>query len=1162
MKIAHFSGGGSPLDVGRAAAARSHRAGRHPIVWPRPVLSLALALTATGLGACQLGEEDPFDVRSTSSALTLENGLEVNGVSGNGLYVNGLSFNSAVANGLYVNGLPLNGLPLNGLYVNGLYVNGIGTNGLPLNGLPLNGLYVNGLPFNGLPLNGLPLNGLYVNGLPLNGLYVNGLATNGVSLNGLPLNGLYVNGLPFNGLYVNGLYANGLYVNGLTIDGLGLNGLAVNGLSAATAIKIASPTGQLVNLTASEEAGFESAMGHLTWCALPEGQSLSIYRSTGVAKVYPGRHGLAPTWKTAGLVSSPTAVDDSEELRWCMEHYRPVNGQNAVYPGLALNSQQQADLQMVLKYAISCALDATDSVSVQFPSGSVSFSGGLGLAPEWKTGAMGTSSQQAVSACLAARTNALGNTVRISLRGPFAGLATSAVERAHFKGHEGAFWGNVFGSAPSLHACAVDGGGPSGRVCTDGSCGFQMSPSACSAACDTRDGDGNWTSCGAGNEPVVLNTFLMTETSLASGNLHTCARRSDDSIWCWGMNHLGQQGDGTTLDFGDFRLAPRAVVGLPAPVDASQAARQIETGSDYTCSRHRDGRMWCWGTNGSGELGVGTQDQHNTPVQVAALGNQVASFSLGSGSSCAVKMDGTLWCWGNNTNGQLGDGTYSQRLSPVPITALGNLVLDVSVSSGHTCAVKMDGTLWCWGDGKALGTGTEIGRSTPAQVTALGDQVISVVGGWNFGCALKRDGTAWCWGENMGAGVGDGTTATRWSPVQITTLGNQVVSLAAGMGHACAAKLDGTLWCWGNNDNGQIGDGTVTRRLVPVRVTLPAPVRSLTAAQSVSTFAILTDGSVWGWGSNWTGTLGDLTSIDRTRPARMTALLLPGNGKCDFSESSTYEPIDCPVSPPEATCTDQIDNDVDGAADCSDTDCALNPSYRCGQLCGTECDAGCPAALSCSGLSCGLANACGVACGSSCDAGCGSASNGVKDCSETGIDCGGSAAACASAQVTLFSEDFAVANTSTLAPKWTELPTGTAGKWDVAGTTGGVAGYPYATTGARTGHAVACTATAGCSLTMATAVNLSGKSSATLTFWRFVRSSLDKGEYLKVEVTNGSSWVTVKNWTNGAGDDSTWRKETIDLTSYLKAGFKVRFVTKQNATDEHVHIDDVTIVAQ
>ncbi|MCB9655140.1 MAG: hypothetical protein H6729_13535 [Deltaproteobacteria bacterium] len=924
----------------------------------RRVLSLALVCVA--LGRCGGGDmrdgaktdlTDPDRLATTRPALTLNNALEVNGLSSNGLYLNGLSFNAYAPNGLYVNGLPLNGLPLNGLYVNGLSENGIGDNGLPLNGLPLNGLYVNGLPLNGLPLNGLPLNGLYVNGLPLNGLYVNGLPVNGLSLNGLPLNGLYVNGLPLNGLYVNGLYPNGLYVNGLPLNGLPLNGLYVNGSTPETALRIANASGALVDLTAEQEAAFESMMGHLVWCALPESDAIMMYRSNGDPIVYPGFHGLAPAWKNSGLIDDPNGVDDSETLRWCVEHYRPIDSSGDVYPGLALNALQQSDLRKLLKYTVECALNPGDEVAIQLPSELTTFYGALGLAPGWKTGALDEQGQKAISACLAARTNALGATVRISLRGPYAGLAVTPLERAQFRHHEGAFWGNVFGDAPSLHACKAAGGGPAGRLCTDGSCGFSPDPLPnCNApalgGCDSTDSDGNYTNCGSEVEDVVLNTFLMTENSMSFGENHTCARRQDGTVWCWGTNFFGELGDGTNID----RTEAVQVIGLPDPQDPKNDPRQFAGANSYSYVKLADGTIYAWGSNADGRLGDGTETNRSTAVRVDALAGTVASVTAGGAHACAVKMDGTLWCWGKNADGQIGDGTTSlSRLIPTRagIVELGDQVAQVEAGFAHTCALKMDGTVWCWGTNSngELGDGTQTRRLSPvrAGATELGHDVVQISLGWSLSCALKADGTVWCWGNNAQGQLGTGTFGGISSvPVQsgASMLVGQVTHLRAGRYHVVATKADGSLWCWGKNGSAECTSpaGNIA---TPRSIELPGSVR----LGSGSTSAQLSDGSVWEWGSRPVPGTSQLQYDVRWSPIRTMQLVTPGDEICDFTESNIYEPLDCSEtngSGSSSLCGDSICASDETCSSCA-IDCGACDACGDGVCSGAEtCDA-CPA---------------------------------------------------------------------------------------------------------------------------------------------------------------------------------------------------------------------------
>ncbi|MBK8010738.1 MAG: hypothetical protein IPK13_05270 [Deltaproteobacteria bacterium] len=858
-------------------------------------------------------------------ALMFDNGLEMNGAVGNGLYVNGLSFNGLYTNGLYVNGLPvnglpvnglplnglpLNGLPLNGLYVNGLYVNGIGSNGLPVNGLPLNGLYVNGLPLNGLPVNGLPLNGLYVNGLPLNGLYVNGLPVNGLSLNGLPVNGLYVNGLPLNGLYVNGLYPNGLYVNGLPVNGLPLNGLYVNGSDPSTAIQIANLNGDLVNLTSDEEAAFETAIAHLVWCALPENDAVTIYGSDGAPHSYPGHHGLAPGWKTAGLVDDPNGIDDSEELRWCVEHYRATVGSDEVSQGIALNDRQLADVEQLLKYVVSCALDAGDSLIVDFPSGPKSFAGSLGLAPSWESAPLDETGQKAVTACLAARTNAQGTTVRISLRNEnFPSLATSALERAQFSTHEGAFWGNIFGSHPSIHACRAEGGGPAGRLCTDGNCGFTPDPiPACSepvsGGCDTLGADGNYTSCGEDNETIVLNTYLMVVKEVSTSLVHTCARRHNGKVACWGSNEHGQVGQPADIEQVEVVHAAE-VDGLP-DVNASplNAVVSVAAGRDHSCAQTKGGELWCWGSNTYAQIGDGGgAEDRNTPSQVLALENKVASVAAGYYHSCAILMNGDVYCWGRNQYGSAGNGTVGLVNEPVYAT---DHAVQVGAGLGFSCALKLDGSVWCWGRNVygQLGDGTASDRTTPTRVTAVGsDNINMAVGGYHV-CVQKTDQSVWCWGDNYLEQTSAEASVPSVYPAVQVPLPHTTTELAAGVDHTCALSDQRTVYCWGDNQYMQLARfglpgtnsvsiGSLHSSATPLLIPLTDVVSIMPSGWS--NFVELADGRVEVWGGNGAGNLGvgSIGYVPLQYPVRMTVFVKDFDGVCDYSESTTE--ADCGV---------------------------------------------------------------------------------------------------------------------------------------------------------------------------------------------------------------------------------------------------------------------------
>jgi alpha-tubulin suppressor-like RCC1 family protein len=346
--------------------------------------------------------------------------------------------------------------------------------------------------------------------------------------------------------------------------------------------------------------------------------------------------------------------------------------------------------------------------------------------------------------------------------------------------------------------------------------------------------------------PVAAITVGGGVAEVSTGEFHTCARKTDGTLWCWGYDADGELGDGTTN--GSF-----------PPEQVSTNVAQVSTGYLHTCAVKSDGSVWCWGQNGSGQLGDGTTTTRTSPVPVMGLGGPVTQVSAGDDHTCALKSDGTVWCWGGNVLGQLGDGTTSGRATPAAVPALGSAVVEVSANDQFACARKTDGTLWCWGgntDGE-LGNGTLNNATTPVQVTALGNSVAEVSAGDNGGCALKTDGSLWCWGSNFHGNVGDGTTTRRLSPVPVTTLGNSVVEVSCGV-HTCARKTDGTVWCWGFNSNGQLGDGTTTDNSTPVKVpilTMPVGIAAPAGTWRTATLlALLLVASAW-WTGAWRGRL-------------------------------------------------------------------------------------------------------------------------------------------------------------------------------------------------------------------------------------------------------------------------------------------------------------------
>lgn len=287
-----------------------------------------------------------------------------------------------------------------------------------------------------------------------------------------------------------------------------------------------------------------------------------------------------------------------------------------------------------------------------------------------------------------------------------------------------------------------------------------------------------------------------------------------------------------------------------------QCFQQISAGGYHSLAIKSDGTLWGWGTNSSGELGTGTMTNSLIPIQIGTDSDWQSVHARGD-FSAAIKTNGTLWTWGFNSFGQLGDGTNT-LVRDIP-TQVGTSTNWQSVSAGadNTFALKTDGTLWAWGyngEGR-LGDGTTISRNTPTQIgTATNWQSISI--GGSFSLAIKTDGTLWAWGTNFYGQLGDnGTHSTQSTPKQIGTATNWQ-SINAGNTHSTGIRTDGTLWAWGNNVNGQIGDGTITERRAPVQVGTDNNWEKVSAGNNF-TLAIKTDKTLWAWGSNGFGQLGN-----------------------------------------------------------------------------------------------------------------------------------------------------------------------------------------------------------------------------------------------------------------------------------------------------------------
>lgn len=358
----------------------------------------------------------------------------------------------------------------------------------------------------------------------------------------------------------------------------------------------------------------------------------------------------------------------------------------------------------------------------------------------------------------------------------------------------------------------------------------------------------------AGVYTVAVSNWITKVTGVAAGLHHTMFVKADGSLWSVGANDSGQLGDGTTIDRG-------------LPVKVAAGVSSVAAGYAFTMFVKTDGSLWAMGANGSGQFGDGSLDPKVAPFQVSTGVKNVAvggSWASGSYFSLVLKKDGTLWSAGSNRAGQLGDGTFTDRSIPVQIA------VDVKTASAfqasrswyglHAMYIKSDGSLWAMGFNVSgqLGDGSNASRSSPVKVA---DNVTQVSVGSTHTAFVKADGSLWTVGANESGQLGDGTTSDRSLPVQIAS---GVETVSSGSSYTMFVKTDGSLWAMGTNNLGQLGDGTKTRRLAPVRV---AGNVSMVAAGEENTFWLKRDGTVWAVGANGYGELGDGSRSAKQSPA-------------------------------------------------------------------------------------------------------------------------------------------------------------------------------------------------------------------------------------------------------------------------------------------------------
>jgi len=353
---------------------------------------------------------------------------------------------------------------------------------------------------------------------------------------------------------------------------------------------------------------------------------------------------------------------------------------------------------------------------------------------------------------------------------------------------------------------------------------------------------------------------------------------SQGGLYSWGSGTEGAIGGGSTT--------ARSSPGTLSATGQTSWVRCSMKGRSGGAIRS-DGTLWTWGRATYGVLGSGSTASRSSPGTTAVGGTNWEEVDTATGHMVAVKNDGTLWTWGRNANGQLGTNNTTSRSSP--LTTVGSLGTQgdwrIAAAGGdNSAAIKINGTLWTWGDNISgqLGDGSTTDRSSPQTVAGGGtnwDKIAlsNLLGAGAFAASVKTDGTLWTWGGNATGQLGDGSTTSRSSPQTVAGGGTNWFNVACGYGHTIAVKLDGTLWSWGNNNNGALAISGANRSS-PGTIASGGTTWKICSAGNQMSAAIKTDGSLWTWGLNTSGQLGDGSTTNRSSPVTVSGSLLNWTG--------------------------------------------------------------------------------------------------------------------------------------------------------------------------------------------------------------------------------------------------------------------------------------------
>lgn len=414
---------------------------------------------------------------------------------------------------------------------------------------------------------------------------------------------------------------------------------------------------------------------------------------------------------------------------------------------------------------------------------------------------------------------------------------------------------------PGYFECTCKAGfAGDGKTCTDiDECAKLTNDCDPNAACTNSEGSyscacspgfvGDGKSCSA------------TYVAVSAGTYHACAVRSDKTLWCWGLNTSGQAGTGT----GDATFLK------PAQAGGASDWKTVSAGAAFTCALSETGHISCFGSNSSGQLADGTTSTRTTPTPIIGDMTDWTNLSVGSAHACGIRADGSLYCWGSNTRGQIGDNTTNNAVAPTLVSA--GPWLAVSAGTDFTCGLKMDHTLWCWGlnTSRQLGDGTTTQRNVPTQESTMATNWASIGTGNAFTCGTKMDGARYCWGTNSFGQGADGTTTGITNPKACDMDTDWGAMIELGETSGCAQKSTGALFCWGDGSSGQTGlPGDESPKLAPAQVGQETDWKAITSGFRFAC-GIRQSGELLCWGGNARAAAGMGFVSDRTDPTGVGA---------------------------------------------------------------------------------------------------------------------------------------------------------------------------------------------------------------------------------------------------------------------------------------------------